>query len=256
MIESLLSVFNELDTETLALIAAFDVLLIATFCRKGGWALLRKRKKDDWALDLSGLFVQGTLIPWLQVAMVIGALYLIAPELAGTLDLHPAVAFLICFVAVDYGYYWNHRLLHKKRFWHIHKVHHSAPQMDVLVTSRNTLWTSFFIVYLWLNGIMLFLLADPTYYVVAITLTAILDLWRHSTLNPSGRIATLLGSVLILPRDHAWHHSQDIYDVNFGANLNFWDRLHGTWYQQEKAPARIGLTLDMGLMAKLWWPFR
>lgn len=256
MLNELMTFLNEFDRHTLALIIGFDVLLVATFCRKGGWRLFRRRKTDDWVLDLSGLFIQGTLIPWLQVAVVIGVLALTVPQLAGSLTMHPVLAFLFCFVLVDYGYYWNHRLFHHKRFWAVHKVHHSAPQMDVFVTSRNTLWTSFFIVYLWANGVMLFLLNDPTYYVIAITLTAILDLWRHSNINPSGALARLLGSVLVLPRDHAWHHSQDIYDVNFGANLNIWDRIHGTWYQKSDEPKQIGLVLDMGLMAKLWWPFK
>lgn len=253
---ALMSVIKGMDSHTLALLISFGVLALAAFARQGGRRLLQRRKKEDWVLDLSGLLIQGALIPWLQVALVLGLLAVSVPGLAGTLALHPAWAFLFCFVLVDYGYYWNHRLLHHKRLWAIHQVHHSAPQMDVLVASRNTLWTSFFILYLWANGLMLFLLADPEYYLIAITLTAVLDLWRHSELNPPGILGRVIGTVFVLPRDHVWHHARDSYDINFGANLNVWDRLHGTWYRNSEKPQRIGLMLDMGLACKLWWPFK
>lgn len=256
LVNALFSLLEKFDTNTILLIVGFDVLLIATFCRRGGFTLLKRRKRDDWILDLSGLFVQGTLIPWLQIVIVIALMAAVFPDLAGSLTWHPLAAFAFCFVVVDYGYYWNHRLFHNKKLWAIHKVHHTAPQMDVIVTSRNTLWTSFLIVYLWINGVMLYLLADPAAYLLAVTLTAVLDVWRHSTLQPVGILKNILGSVLILPNDHAWHHSQDVYDVNFGANLNVWDKLHGSWYVNDAEPARIGLVLEMSVVSKLWWPFR
>ncbi|MCG8671699.1 MAG: sterol desaturase family protein [Pseudomonadales bacterium] len=256
IIENITAIISSLDTNTWMLIIGFDFLLIATFCRRGGLALLKNRKKDDWVLDLTGLFVQGTMIPWLQVAVVIAAMSSVFPELGGSLSWHPVVAFLFCFVVVDYGYYWNHRLFHTDKLWAIHKVHHTAPQMDVLTTSRNTLWTSLFIIYLWANGAMIYLLADPTVYLLAITITAILDLWRHSKLNPKGMLRNVLRTFLILPSDHAWHHSQDIYDVNFGANINWWDRIHGTWHDSEEQPKTIGLTTTMSIAERLWWPFK
>ncbi len=256
LVNDILSVFSTLDSDTLFLVVAFDILLIATFCRRGGVTLLKKRTRSDWVLDVAGLFVQGTAIPWLQVAIVIALMAGVFPDLAGSLSWHPLLSFLFCFVVVDYGYYWNHRLFHRKEFWAIHHVHHSASQMDVLNTSRNTLWTSLLIIYLWVNGVMLYLLADPAIYVFALTLTAVLDLWRHSALEPSGYIKKCLGSVFVLPSDHAWHHSQDIYDINFGANLNLWDRFHGTWHQSEQAPKEIGVVSNLTIFSKLWWPFK
>ncbi|PCJ46862.1 MAG: sterol desaturase [Moraxellaceae bacterium] len=250
------SFVGQLDDNTLLLSAGFTLLLIVTFCRPSGFVLLKNRKADDWLLDLSNLFVQGTFIPWLQVILIAVLLTELLPGWSGSLAWHPVFAFLFCFVVVDYGYYWNHRLLHSKRFWPIHMVHHTAKQMDVLPTSRNTLWTSFFILYLWVNGVMLYLLENPEVYLLTITLTALLDLWRHSRLQPKGLFGKLLGSVLVLPNDHAWHHSQDIYDINFGANLNLWDRLHGSWLRNNREPENLGVVSDMNMISKLWWPFR
>lgn len=254
--ETLSSALNGIDRQTWLLIIGFNVLLVATFCRRGGMALLKRRKADDWIIDLASLFVQGTFIPWLQVVVVIAAMAALFPGWAGALTWHPLMSFLFCFVVVDYGYYWNHRLFHQKGFWSIHQVHHTASQMDVITTSRNTLWTSIFIIYLWVNGVMLYLLADVSAYLLAITLTAVLDLWRHSKLEPKGLVKKVLGTVLILPSDHAWHHSQDIYDINFGANLNVWDRLHGSWHRSNSEPKQIGIVSDMNILSKLWWPFK
>ncbi|MCG8314234.1 MAG: sterol desaturase family protein [Pseudomonadales bacterium] len=255
-LDSFWGLLSVIDNNTIAMIVAFDVLVIASLVKEGGWGLLRRRVTNDWVLDLSGLLIQGALIPWLQVAVIVVGLGVLVPQYQGTWNLPGWLAFGVCFVLVDYAYYWNHRLFHKRKLWTVHKVHHSATQMDVFNTSRNTLWTSFLIVYLWLNGIMIYLLADPYYYILAITVTAILDLWRHSRLQPKGGLEKILGSFLILPKDHAWHHSQDIYDVNFGANLNFWDRLHGTLHRTTAFPVTMGVDDGLSLSKKLWWPIK
>ena len=116
-------------------------------------------------------------------------------------------------------YYWNHRILHTRKMWPIHVVHHTAQQMDVITTSRNSVWSSLFIIYLWGNGVVVYLLDDPMPYLAAVTITAVLDLWRHSPIHPTGFLEHFLGMFLILPKDHAWHHSRDQHNINFGANF-------------------------------------
>jgi len=251
-----MKVLSTIDPGTWALFTAFWILMIATALVSGGASVFFNRKKDDWLLDGISLLVQGALIPLLQVFLVATWLTQFQPDLAKTLVLEPWVAFGLCFVGVDYLYYWNHRILHTKALWPVHLVHHTAHQMDVLTTSRNTVWSSLLIVYLWLNGTVVYLLADPAPYAAAITLTAVLDLWRHSPLNPKGLIRDALGSFLILPRDHAWHHSQDVYDVNFGANLNWWDKLHGTWHLSQQEPKELGVKTNISLVSRLLWPFQ
>ncbi|MEC9466850.1 MAG: sterol desaturase family protein [Myxococcota bacterium] len=244
-----------IDPTDWALFLSFWALVVGTVSKSSRLKLMMARRMDDWVLDGVSLAIQGTVIPVLQVLVVIATLDSLAPEMAGSLTLHPLLAFTLCFVGIDYLYYWNHRLLHTDHLWPLHMVHHSAPQMDVFTTSRNTVWTSLFIIYLWGNGAMLYFLADSTPYVMAATLTAILDLWRHSPLQPRGLAETILGSFLILPQSHAWHHSRDVYDVNYGANLNLWDKLHGTWYTADAMPADIGVETDLSLSKRLFWPF-
>ena len=216
------------------------------------------RAGDDRVLDVVGLVVQGAVVPLLQITLVAALMSALVPQWRGAVALPWWTAFLVNFVAVDYAYYWNHRLLHTRALWRWHAVHHSARAMDVLVTSRNTLWTNAMILYLWLNGAAAFLLADATPYLAAAALTAALDLWRHSRWaprsgSPAGRA---LAMALVTPHDHAWHHSASRPRCNFGANLRWWDRLHGTAWATADAPSALGIPVGGTLAARLLWPPR
>jgi sterol desaturase/sphingolipid hydroxylase (fatty acid hydroxylase superfamily) len=172
-------------------------------------------------------------------------------------DLSPIFTFFLSFVAVDYLYYWNHRLLHSPFFWNVHQVHHTVTHLDVLGTSRNTLWASFLIVYLWVHSFFLYLLADPTGYLLGVSLTSALDLWRHSQLTIPSKswLYHYLSPWLILPQDHAWHHSSQSPNCNYGANLKLWDKWHGTYYEESELPTEIGTATSLNFTQKLLFPF-
>jgi sterol desaturase/sphingolipid hydroxylase (fatty acid hydroxylase superfamily) len=239
---------------TFAMLATFWGLAIASR------ALLPRKSRQDWWLDGLGLVMQGLVIPLLQVTAIAALYAQLFPQWAHRLQMPGPVAFGLSFAVVDYLYYWNHRALH--RLWPLHAVHHSIGQMDMLGTSRNSLLSSFCILYLWVNGLGLYLLQDPVPYAWGATLTAMLDLWRHSSLQPTGAVARWLEFVLILPQDHAWHHAsleRGESFGNYGANWKLWDRLHGTLIQQSGAPAQLGIALQ-GKLKQSWvrqllWPF-
>lgn len=233
----------------------FVSLLGWTIANSAGIAAFRAKPWQDWVLDSCGLVVQGVIVPVLQLTLI-HYVYQSLPFPAACLQLPAIAAFLLSFVVVDYLYYWNHRLLHSRRFWQWHWVHHTVSEMDVLGTSRNTVWTSVLIVYLWVHGLFLYLLQDPTAYAVGVSLTAILDLWRHSRLMPNVWVQRLLSFWLILPDDHAWHHASHSKPCNYGANLTLWDRLHGTYYASSQPPARLGIPTLLTLPQQLLYPLQ
>jgi sterol desaturase/sphingolipid hydroxylase (fatty acid hydroxylase superfamily) len=235
----------------------FWLLVIMTLVLASARRSAFGRTAAEWALDASGLFVQGALIPLLQITLGYGLMSLIAPSAKGALVLSPGLSFLLNFVAIDYLYYWNHRLLHTQRFWKTHAVHHTARQADVFITSRNTLWTPLLIVYVWANGALVYLLKDPAPFLLAAALTASLDLWRHTVFfaAPGSRLHRAVALLLITPNEHLWHHSSERPACNFGANLSAWDRLHGTFHSPAHRPVSLGISVRLSLLRRLLFPF-
>jgi sterol desaturase/sphingolipid hydroxylase (fatty acid hydroxylase superfamily) len=236
----------------------FILLIMATFLM-GKQEVFFLKKLDSWILDLLGLSVQGTLIPIFQV-LILSKLYgIIWPAGEGVWELNSFASFLLNFVFVDYLYYWNHRLLHSNKLWGIHRVHHTIDQMDIFVTSRNTLWSSFFIIYLWMNSFFIFFLKDAQYFIYSMALTACLDLWRHSEVFPLSPFYRKILSkyfLFVTPVDHSWHHTCEKVQKNFGANLNIFDKVHGTYYQNITQPKKLGIPANLTLWEKLFFPFR
>jgi sterol desaturase/sphingolipid hydroxylase (fatty acid hydroxylase superfamily) len=242
-----------------------QILIFGSFIGLVGWTItnqvgrtqLKIKSREDWLLDGIGLTIQGIFIPLLQATLVYWFYQHLLPTQQGYLELSLIPTFIISFVVVDYLYYWNHRLLHSKLLWKVHQVHHTVTQMDVLGTSRNTLWTSLLIIYLWIHTLFLYLLADSTGYLLGVSLTCALDLWRHSRLiiPESKWFYQFLSFWLILPHDHAWHHCREVHNYNYGANLKIWDKLHGTYYESKKLPSIIGIPSSLNLFQKLLFPF-
>lgn len=241
----------------LPVFAAFVGLLAWAIGTQIGRRQLKSKSREDWLLDSAGLLIQGISIPLLQATLIYSLYRHLLPFPPGCLKLSPVLTFLLSFVLVDYLYYWNHRLLHRKFFWQVHQVHHTVTQMDSLGTSRNTLWTSFLIIYLWVHPLFVYVLANPTLYLLGVSLTSALDLWRHSgaTVPAKSWLHRCLCPWLILPQDHAWHHSREAHYCNYGANLKLWDRLHGTYNQSNGLPLAIGIATPLTFTQKLLFPF-
>lgn len=243
------------ELPTLLVLATFLILLVAHRLARRPFAT---RAPGDWTIDLAGLAVQGAVIPLVGTAALLGVCLAVAPALRACVSLSALPAFLASFVLVDYLYYWNHRLLHTAAFWPVHAVHHTPDRLDVLVTSRNTLWSPLFILYLWVYALAAFLLRDPYPFLLGSALTAALDLWRHSG-SPANAAppcaAERLAAILISPTDHAWHHSTERPNVNFGANFAIWDRLHGTFHRPREYPPALGIETGLAPWRRLIFPF-
>ena len=218
----------------------FWLLVIITLALASARRSAFERTAAEWALDASGLFVQGALIPALQITLGYALMNLIAPSAKGALALSPWLSFL-----------------HTQRFWKTHAVHHTARQADVFITSRNTLWTPLLIVYVWANGALVYLLKDPAPFLLAVALTASLDLWRHTVFfaAPGSRLHRAIALLLITPNEHLWHHSSERPTCNFGANLSVWDRLHATFHSPAHRPDSLGISVRLSLLRRLLFPF-
>ncbi|MEA9356991.1 sterol desaturase family protein [Bacteriovorax sp. PP10] len=228
----------DISFELILVFAVFWMLTIWTVKKYKERALIRN--KSEWFIDILGLLQQGFLFPLIQTYLLFAVLQKFTPELRGIISINPLVSFLIQFVIIDYLYYWNHRLMHTSTLWPLHRVHHSAQKLDLWVTSRNSFWSSFFIIYLWIHAFFIFLLNDAKGFLLAIAIGNALDLWRHSGFRLPGKLEKVLEKFMVLPHHHEWHHSSTIYDKNFGANFILWDKWHGTFYSTDKKCEILG----------------
>jgi sterol desaturase/sphingolipid hydroxylase (fatty acid hydroxylase superfamily) len=241
---------------------AFFTLAVLTWILPTTRMTASSRSFPDWLVDAVGLTMQGFVIPLLQILLIRDVLDWAFPAWKGSLAISPLFAFALNFLGVDYLYYWNHRLLHHEALWPLHSVHHSAEQVDVFTTGRNTFWTPFFIVYLWINGILSFLLKDPAFFLLGASCTAALDLWRHSSFFPSvgHPFHRAFGALFITPHEHHLHHARpdeslgEKAHANFSANWSVWDRIHGTYRFSDSSPREFGSGEDRSVLGTLFLP--
>ena len=147
--------------------------------------------------------------------------------------------FGIAFIATDFAYYWMHRCMHENRFlWAFHLVHHSSPWMN-LTTSYRLNWLSpvvaiFFYAPLGLFGFSADVIG------AALIVNLLYQFWLHT--ESIGTLGVVEGW-LNTPSAHRVHHGRnpEYLDTNYGGVLMVWDRLFGT-YVEENAKVIYGVT--------------
>ena len=79
-----------------------------------------------------------------------------------------------------------------------------------------------------------FVVSLPWYWMVGYV--AFLNTWislLHCIGSQTGKVPAI-GGVLVHPHDHAAHHKYGRENVNYGILTTFWDRLMGTYQEQDK----------------------
>ena len=159
------------------------------------------------------------------------------------------VPWLMAFVAVDFLYYWWHRLSHTvNALWAVHMVHHQSEDYNLSVALRQavfdglTMWPFFLT--------MAFLGVPPMAMATAVALSSLFQFWLHTELV---RRLGFLELFLNTPSHHRVHHAINprYLDKNFGAVLIVWDRLFGT-FEEEREPTVYGITHPMRSFNPLW----
>ncbi len=150
---------------------------------------------------------------------------------------------VLAFFADDFSYYWFHRLSHGVRyFWASHVIHHSSQKYNLATALRQT-WTGnlsgSFIFWLW----MPLLGVHPFIVITLQSLSLIYQFWIHT--EAVGKLGPLEW-VLNTPSHHRVHHSSELkyLDKNHAGVLIVWDRLFGTFQEEENRPI-YGLTKNL-----------
>lgn len=159
---------------------------------------------------------------------------------------------LLLILATDFVWYWYHRLGHEVNFfWAAHIVHHQSEEFNLTVSARITTFQALIRSVFWCA--LPFIGFNPLMVMVILTVHGAYSFFTHTQLIP--RIGWL-EHVLVTPSLHGVHHASDekYLDKNYGDVFVFWDKVFGTYQQEEEQP-KYGLTHPIKSYSFLWQHF-
>ena len=133
----------------------------------------------------------------------------------------------------DLCYYWNHRAGHRVTLlWAAHAVHHQSEDYNLSTALRQTSTG-------WMFGWVFYLpLAILGYPPEVVAVAGLIDLlyqyWVHTEHVPK---LGWFDRVFCSPSNHRVHHAvnDEYLDKNYGGIFIFWDRLFGTFKEEDEA---------------------
>lgn len=180
---------------------------------------------------------------------------------AFSLNLHGAhlsIQFVVFLLLIDFFSYWVHRFAHTfSSLWEIHKLHHGVTYMNPMATFRHSLlWQLYNYMFMGVVGSLLSVDTEIKLTVILITMTV--DIFQHS--NVSLRLPYFFNYIMILPRNHNFHHAKKNYlskGQNYGLVFSFWDIIFKSFYLPKTGDVEFGLIgeqLPKGQIKKYLYP--
>lgn len=141
-------------------------------------------------------------------------------------------AWVVCFLGVDFFYYWFHRFSHESNFaWAAHVVHHQSEDYNLSVALRQSALQQFISApFYWPLALIGF---PPAMFLVLSAANTLYQFWIHTeAIRKLGPLERLLNT----PSHHRVHHGSNpqYIDRNHGGTLIIWDRLFGTFEPEEE----------------------
>jgi sterol desaturase/sphingolipid hydroxylase (fatty acid hydroxylase superfamily) len=166
-------------------------------------------------------------------------------------------------VVNEVGGYWGHRWSHEIPFlWRFHAIHHSAEEIDWLVTSKAHPVDMFFTRFCATVPIYVLGLAQPLgnrVDLVPLIVTALTTYWAYFLhANVTWRFG-FLEWLISTPAFHHWHHTNDgpeLINKNYAAMLPWVDKCFGTLHLPRQWPTKYGSDTQVapGVAAQLLNP--
>jgi sterol desaturase/sphingolipid hydroxylase (fatty acid hydroxylase superfamily) len=151
-------------------------------------------------------------------------------------------AYVLCIVAIDFFRYWSHRLSHVNRFWWAtHVTHHNSEKYNWSVAFRLG-WTQHIKFIFFIPVILMGF--NPVLFFICHQIEVLYQFWIHTEFIR--KLPAPIEYIFVTPSHHRVHHSSNskYIDKNFGSTLIIWDRMFGT-FQQEEERTLYGITTPM-----------
>ena len=152
------------------------------------------------------------------------------------------LTWIVTFLLIDMLYYWFHRLSHEINFlWAAHIVHHQSEEYNLSVALRQSWWQGLFS--FWFYVPVALLGVHPITIVTVGAFVTLYQFWIHTkALGKLGPLEWLFNT----PSHHRVHHGSDpkYIDRNHAGTLIIWDKLFGTYQEEEEEPT-YGITTPL-----------
>jgi alkylglycerol monooxygenase len=169
-----------------------------------------------------------------------------------SLELVPFLYWCVVLLAVDFMYYWFHRLSHEVNFlWGSHVTHHSSEQFNLAVSFRGGSFQRVFEYAFYLP--LAFLGVNWIMFLFCHRVLKLYQFWVHTAAVPElGPIEY----VMVTPSNHRVHHGRNpqYIDKNHGGIFIIWDRMFGS-YEPEREKINYGITNQLKSFNPLWMTF-
>jgi hypothetical protein len=156
-------------------------------------------------------------------------------------------------LATDFVWYWYHRFGHEINcFWAIHIVHHQSEQYNYTVAVRLTLIQGCVRHLYWcLLPIIGF---PPDMVALSVLIHGAYSFFTHTQMV--GKLGWL-EHILVTPSIHGVHHASNekYLDKNYGDIFVFWDKMFGTFKEEDEEKPVYGLTKSIESNNFLWLHF-
>ena len=151
---------------------------------------------------------------------------------------------------VDLAYYWAHRMSHEVNlFWGGHVVHHQSEEYNLSVALRQS---SLQVVWTFAFGLPIaFLGFKPVDFVLISAYNTLYQFWIHT--ETIGKLPRWIEFIFNTPSHHRVHHGRDpkYIDKNHAGSLIIWDRMFGTFQEEEEKPT-YGITKPINSWNAIW----
>ena len=204
------------------------------------------------ALNSIGLGIASQLAGVFSKLMTIGIYSLVFAQFSlWQLPVDAPWVWLLALLGYDFCYYWLHRCGHRcALFWAAHVVHHQSEDYNLSTALRQTSsgWVAGWLFYLPLAVLGV----PPLVFAVVALVDLLYQFWVHTQLV--GKLGWF-DRWFCSPSNHRAHHAvnERYLDRNYGGMLIVWDRLFGTFVEEDDAePCVYGTRSPLRSWNPLW----
>ncbi len=218
------------------------------------YLIIRKTHKESYKLNdtITNLNIGvGHLLTKSFIGMIILLIY---QSLYGQMAILQIPArwwsYILALVLYDFCFYWAHRWGHTVNlFWGAHSVHHQSEYYNLSVALRQS----------WIHTLLAIIVFLPIpilgipieVFGIAATINSFYQFWIHT--EAIGKMPKWFEFVFNTPAHHRVHHAVNpkYIDKNHGGMLIIWDRIFGSYKEEEERPT-YGITTQLNSWNPAW----